>query len=317
MSRYLFVFLAIMSVGFCGGRATAITVDGQIDDWPARLVLQDATDDDEGEASMLRWGSFVEDGTLYAVFEMDKDISVYAGGENDIWAGIWINIDRDGGPGNTPSSLDHNSGQIGTEWADGVHEGFDILVEWGVNEGHWGEGFNYWGADDDSLNQGSPVSGGVTAYNGQIIEFSVPVSNLLAELGTYPDDVTPPQDWAWLMGARVEASINGAGPWGGDNSDTLVLSVLPGDVNDDGAVNSGDLDIIRANWGDVVDPGDDAMGDLDGNGVISSGDLDMVRAWWGTTQEVIPVAPAAVPEPGVCILLLLGFAAASLRRVKR
>lgn len=205
-----------------------IVVDGDISDWNPAWIYNDYLDpkrDNSGEAHMQRWGAVVMNGYLYGFFEMDKDISIYASGTNDIWAGLWIDVDNQGGPGNTSSSLAHNDGQLGGEWKN-VFEGFDIVAEWGVNTGHWGEGFNFWGKNDDSLQQGSAITGGQTAYAGKIIEFSVPISEILAELARYPDNVTPNMAM-WSIGARVEASINGAGPWGGDNSDVIAQVGIP------------------------------------------------------------------------------------------
>jgi len=76
---------------------------------------------------------------------------------------------------------------------------------------------------------------------------------------------------------------------------------LEGDLNGDGAVNSGDLDLVRGNWG-TTHP----AGDANGDGVVNSGDLDIVRANWGAT------AAATVPEPGMTmlafgLLLLMGL----------
>ena len=80
--------------------------------------------------------------------------------------------------------------------------------------------------------------------------------------------------------------------------------VLAGDINGDGQVGSSDLDVVRANWGQAVTPGDIAAGDLTGDGAVGSADLDVIRANWGATST------AAVPEPGPWILLLAlaGFA---------
>ena len=79
---------------------------------------------------------------------------------------------------------------------------------------------------------------------------------------------------------------------------------LPGDLNGDGAVNSGDLDLVRANWGT-----NNPAGDANDDGVVNSGDLDVVRANWGTT------AATAVPEPGMLALLaVLGVVGCMFRR---
>ena len=220
---------ALIVVGIFAFAAVAradMTVDGDISDWPSALIQTDGSNDNAGsEAEMLRWGAIMTGGNLYGFIEMDTAIATYDSGTNDLWAGLWVDVDQQGGPGNTPSSLDHNAGQLGAEWAGNVFEGFDFLVEWGVNEGHWGEGYNFWGAGDTAGGQGSAISGGAKAYAGNIIEFSVPLSEIFAELATYPDNVTPGS--LWDIGARAEASIGGNGPWGGDNSDTIVTAVIP------------------------------------------------------------------------------------------
>ena len=95
---------------------------------------------------------------------------------------------------------------------------------------------------------------------------------------------------------------------------------IPGDLNLDGAVNSGDLDLVRAAWGTSDwDPGWEGRVDADGDGSIGSGDLDIIRANWGTTiddfnlniADLTPsyreLAPSAVPEPGTFCLLALGL----------
>lgn len=300
-----FVLLAVaLSVLPGRGVEAAIVIDGNNRDWLAHLRLTDTTGSEEGEADLVSWGAVISDGVLFGFFEMTRDISEYASGTNDIWAGLWIDVDMSGGPGNTPSSLGHRADHLGTEWDAGVFESFDIIVEWGVNTSHWGEGFNYWGAGDNAAQQGSPVSDGLMAYSGKVIEFSVPIADILAELGTYPDAVTAMG--AWRIGARVEAAIEESG-WGGDNSDTLALcSFLSADINGDGMVGSADLDIIRANWGRTVTPGDRLSGDLSGDGFVSSADLDLVRAFWGQSFEpYVLQGVSSVPEPAIWVLLPL------------
>ena len=88
---------------------------------------------------------------------------------------------------------------------------------------------------------------------------------------------------------------------------------LPGDLNDDGAVNSGDLDIVRGAWGDSVTPGCLSCGDANGDGQVNSGDLDIIRANWGRTSA----AAAVIPEPATLLLVVCGCGLALLRRKPR
>lgn len=86
---------------------------------------------------------------------------------------------------------------------------------------------------------------------------------------------------------------------------------LPGDLNADGMVGSNDLDIVRANWGRTVVPGDAAQGDASGDGSVGGDDLDLVRANWGGG------APAYVPEPETVALLTLGVLQAGIGRAAK
>ncbi len=82
---------------------------------------------------------------------------------------------------------------------------------------------------------------------------------------------------------------------------------LPGDMNDDGVVNSRDLDIVRSWWGEEVEPGRGDRGDANGDGLVNSADLDIVRANWGA-------GIAAVPEPGVLFLVFSSAVLLAWRR---
>ena len=79
-----------------------------------------------------------------------------------------------------------------------------------------------------------------------------------------------------------------------------------GDLNDDGYVNSADLDLVRGNWGSTVEP--NTSGDANGDGYVNSADLDIVRGNWGASPA------AAVPEPSTLLLLTAVCAAMSVRR---
>ena len=75
------------------------------------------------------------------------------------------------------------------------------------------------------------------------------------------------------------------------------LLFVPGDLNGDEVVNSGDLNIVRANWGRTVDAGSLVDGDASGDGAVDSGDLNVIRANWGLRAPV--AAGAAVRESGL------------------
>ena len=82
---------------------------------------------------------------------------------------------------------------------------------------------------------------------------------------------------------------------------------IAGDLNNDGAVNSDDLDLVRSYWGETVEPGNGFMGDADGDGLVNSDDLNIVRENWGNTA-------AAVPEPSVVFLVFVGAVFVVFRR---
>ncbi|MEM9413997.1 MAG: hypothetical protein AAGA29_00785 [Planctomycetota bacterium] len=86
----------------------------------------------------------------------------------------------------------------------------------------------------------------------------------------------------------------------GDGNDIGLTAVLSGDVDGDHTVGTTDLDILLANWGDVVAPFDRAMGDLSGDGRVGQADLQLVAAHWGNNASNTGV----VPEPASAIPLL-------------
>ena len=82
---------------------------------------------------------------------------------------------------------------------------------------------------------------------------------------------------------------------------------LPGDLDNDGFVGQGDLDVILAQWGqsgaEIIDPQADANAD----GFVGQADLDYVLADWG--QGPGAPGPPAVPEPiTLGIFAFCGFA---------
>ncbi|MFI4860991.1 MAG: PEP-CTERM sorting domain-containing protein [Phycisphaerales bacterium JB063] len=121
-------------------------------------------------------------------------------------------------------------------------------------------------------------------------------------------------DWGTLTGTFDTVNLAALDPslrW--DVADLYVtgeLAVkLTGDYTGDGLVGVEDLDLLLANWGDAVNPGDYASGDGNGDGVIGSDDLALLQAHWGNGTP-----PGNVPEPGTAALLGLMLLAGRRRR---
>ena len=98
--------------------------------------------------------------------------------------------------------------------------------------------------------------------------------------------------------------------------DDMVYSPYPaptlsGDLDGNGVVGSGDLDIVRANWLSSVLPGDLRQGDALGDGAVTAADLDAVRSNWASEATA---SAFAVPEPCMFFIFALGIALATWRR---
>jgi hypothetical protein len=86
---------------------------------------------------------------------------------------------------------------------------------------------------------------------------------------------------------------------------------IPGDYNDSGLVEQGDLDLVLGNWGgNAATPPIDWSNDLP-EGFIDQDELDGVLGNWGRTEAA---GSAAVPEPASCLLVLASAALVFARR---
>ena len=231
------------------GIAHAIVIDGDISDWNPQNIYSDTVGDGPGEAELLRYGVAVEGGYLNAFVELDKDFSTYDHGTNAMWPGMWIDVDctsgpisqgwgawADGAPGETfygdiligPSMLNINPVWIVPEWQSSGHYGIDIVAEWQLNEGYWPYWPSYYfmGREDIVGRMGSTIQNGQRAYQGRIAEFSCRISEILAEVETYPDYLngTCLPTNTWRVGIRAEGCIDGQG-WGLDGGIPITVTV--------------------------------------------------------------------------------------------
>ena len=110
-----------------------------------------------------------------------------------------------------------------------------------------------------------------------------------------------PLSGEWLDGTRWVVNIVGNTSWA-----TILAITVQGDLDGDGWVGQGDLDIVLGAWGQSVPPAD-PQADTNNDGTIGQHDLDAVLSDWGQSTP-----PAPVPEPVSFALLL----AAALLRLK-
>jgi len=80
-----------------------------------------------------------------------------------------------------------------------------------------------------------------------------------------------------------------------------VVGALLGDLNGDGFVGIGDLNIVLGVWNQNVTPGDLLAGDPNGDGFVGIGDLNVVLGNWNVGTP--PTGNANIPEPGTAMLL--------------
>jgi hypothetical protein len=126
---------------------------------------------------------------------------------------------------------------------------------------------------------------------------------------TYSDDppwpVLADGDGPSLEVVDTEADYNDPANWyastiehgtpGAANSPRQVT----GDLDGDGKVGASDLDIVRANWGKAVTPGDLGRGDANGDGQVGAADLDIVRANWGRVIAATSPLHPSTEEPAL------------------
>jgi Matrixin/PEP-CTERM motif len=87
---------------------------------------------------------------------------------------------------------------------------------------------------------------------------------------------------------------------------------ITGDLNSDGFVGIGDLNIVLGAWNQNVAPGDPLLGDPSGDGFVGIDDLNTVLGNWNAGTP--PTSGSVVPEPATLVLILLGVTGLTTRR---
>lgn len=83
---------------------------------------------------------------------------------------------------------------------------------------------------------------------------------------------------------------------------------IAGDLNDDGFVGIGDLNIVLGHWNQTVPKGDRFMGDVNKDGFVGIVDLGYVLGDWNRSESPPYNESVAVPEPATLVLLVAGSA---------
>ena len=186
-----------------------------------------------------------------------------------------------------------------------AHEGMDAFIQWGFWEGaHWrpnaamfrndwsikpnGEAyldlvFNEWWTDEQS----SADANGVLSVRGFKGDYEVTAS-------VAGESVT------------VDATLSDGG-----ESLTIIVPILVGDYNGDGAVDAADYTVWRDSFGSTTN----LAADGDNSGVVDENDLDVWRSRYGAIA--LEASSFGVPEPtGLVIGVLSVLIAASVRRYR-
>jgi T5SS/PEP-CTERM-associated repeat protein len=258
---------------------------GTYDSWPygdggVGEVILDA---DKGDASWSIDGDlylgFFGEGTLEIIGDSSYDASVTVTGEGSIGLygpgtlrvvdGGTISVGGDLSIGEYGPGTLHLAGggtiSVGGHFNNHDHEHDRIIIE--IRDG------------DDYPTPAIDVWGVITALEPEVIlhdayepQAGDTFAIAHADIGVYEFSfILPelPEDLQWVVTQ--------------DNHDVTltIISTTTGDVNGDGVVDTEDLLLLLAAWGDCPDPPEECPADFSGDGVVDTADLLALLANWG------------------------------------
>jgi len=164
--------------------------------------------------------------------------------------------------------------------------------------------------NDNGFNSWFDVTGfaeSATGVDGGVLEGMIDPVSLF---GTLPGEVYlavgryQSADGGALVG-QIPGAVIGGGDIDAIEYISFSLGSIEGDLDGDGFVGIGDLNIVLGSWNQNVTPGDKFAGDFDGDGFVGIGDLNGVLGHWNAGTPPPVEAAGTIPEPGTFGLLIL------------
>lgn len=320
MIRSLLPSLAIVCCLTLSAQA-AITLDGRIGDWEqAGLLSSDLSNDRKdanAAAEMLRYGATIQNGTFYAVIEINRPVSDFNGvyKAKRLYLDAFIDADH-----STTTALNGLDSYNATAIA-----GTDILLEWGRNRRT--PPVNFWGAGNNINNIITTNPDGLTETGAAgalcadtdggldghglaghgVLEWSCPVSSITAALATLPGNVSSGTAW------RVKLAVQGTTDQSTYYGYGYDYANLAGDANWSGTTDATDLNTVLSYYNQSGR--DWSTGDFNADGTTDATDLNTVLSYYNHTTDVVVGGSSLtiavnqpVPEPS-CVALLIALAA--------